>query len=164
MSLTSSFSPLNRLSRLTPTMNSMNRGDTAMAIDLNQLSGTSSNSILTARNPPEMDSMTCRSQTMSLGMFSPTRESTRLSRPQPFSRPMLASRIMSRARTVLRCPRDRSFHLLNCDSSISATGGYTTHLTLSMDGNHCWGAPRQVFNPPWCFTFPVISSVVVGFN
>ena len=121
VSLTSSFSPLNRLSRLNPTMNSMNRGDTAMAIDLNQLSGTSSNSILTARNPPEMDSMTCSSQTMSLGMFPPTRESTRLSRPQPFSRPMLASRIMSRARMALRSSRPRAFHLLSCVSNTSVT-------------------------------------------
>ena len=112
VSLTSSFRPLNRLSRLMPTMNNRNIGDKAMAIDLGQLPGTSSNRILTRKNPPEIDSMTCSNQTISLGTLPPARESNRLSRPQPFSRPILASMMMSSAMAVLRLPRDREFHLL----------------------------------------------------
>jgi hypothetical protein len=88
-------------------MNNRNIGDKAMAIDLGQLPGTSSNRILTRKNPPEIDSMTCSNQTISLGTLPPARESNRLSRPQPFSRPMLASIMMNRAITVLRCPCDR---------------------------------------------------------
>ena len=113
VSLTSSFRPLNRLSRLIPTMNNRNIGDKAMAIDLGQLPGTSSNRILTRKNPPEIDSMTCSSQTISLGTLPPAKESNRLSRPQPFSRPILASMMMSSAMAVLRCPCDSSFHLLS---------------------------------------------------
>ena len=112
VSLTSSFRPLNRLSRLMPTMNNRNIGDKAMAIDLGQLPGTSSNRILTRKNPPEIDSITCSNQTISLGTLPPARESNRLSRPQPFSRPILASMMMSSAMAVLRLPRDKEFHLL----------------------------------------------------
>ena len=114
VSLTSSFIPLNRLSRLIPTMNSRNSGDKAMAIDLGQPAETSSNRILTRKNPPDIDSRTCSSQTMSLGILPPVRESIRLSRPQPYSRPRLDSRMMSSAMVVLRCPCCvNAFHLLS---------------------------------------------------
>ncbi len=113
VSLTSSFKPLNRLSRLNPTINSRNSGDKAMAIDLGQPAETSSNRILTRKNPPDIDSRVCSNQTMSLGTLPPTRESIRLSRPQPYSRPRLDSRMMSSAMAVLRCPCDSAFHLLS---------------------------------------------------
>ena len=73
--LASSSRPLNRLSRVIPTMNRMNRGDRAMPIDLDQLAATSSNRILTRKNPPDIDSTAWRSQTMSLGILPPDIES-----------------------------------------------------------------------------------------
>ena len=84
-----------------------------MPIDLDQLAATSSNRILTRKNPPDIDSRACSSQTMSLGILPPVRESIRLSRPQPYSRPRLDSRMMSSAMVVLRCPCVNAFHMLS---------------------------------------------------
>ena len=46
-----------------------------MPIDLDQLAATSSNRILTKKNPPDIDSTAWRSQTMSLGILPPDIES-----------------------------------------------------------------------------------------
>ena len=62
---------------------------------------------------------------------------------------------ISRAMAVLRCPLESECHLSNTGSSISVTCGATACSMLSIDGNQCWGAPRQAVSPPWCFTFPV---------
>ena len=159
VSLTSSLSPLNRLSRVKPTMNSRNRGDKAMLIDLGQPAGTSSNRILTSKNPPDIDSRDCSSQTMSLGILPPAIESTRFSSPEPYSKPMFASMRISRAMAVLRCPLESARHLSSAActgvSDMGVTRRIRARLTLSVYGNHCWGAPRRAVSPPWCFTFPV---------